>query len=201
VGSLEENIMTGLKHYDNLGTARFITFSCHNKMKLLYDDRVKNIFLENLIIIINKYNIRLLAYVIMSTHVHFVIIPPDGLKIGKVIGELKSISARKIIEYLHVINSELLDELSVLRNGEKRKVVWMRRCYDHNCRTEETVNEKINYCHYNPVRAGLVKRPADYKWSSYSDIYVLKDPTASGGAPGRPTRHNGGKFINHTRNA
>ncbi len=26
--------------------------------------------------------------------------------------------------------------------------------------------EKVNYIHMNPVRAGLVERPQDYKWSS-----------------------------------
>ena len=31
--------------------------------------------------------------------------------------------------------------------------------------------ELSRYIHLNPVKAGLVKRPEDYKWSSYS-IYV-----------------------------
>jgi putative transposase len=29
------------------------------------------------------------------------------------------------------------------------------------------VIEKINYCHFNPVKSGLVNRPEDWKWSSY----------------------------------
>ena len=28
-------------------------------------------------------------------------------------------------------------------------------------------NEKLNYIHFNPVKRGLVTRPADWKWSSY----------------------------------
>lgn len=50
--------------------------------------------------------------------------------------------------------------------GQKR-AFWQRRCYDHNCRSPETVREKIEYCHKNPVTRGLVKNPADYPWSSY----------------------------------
>jgi len=175
--------MTDLKHYDNLGTARFITFSCHNKLKLLDNDFAKKMFLDNLKYIVNKYNISLLAHVIMPNHVHLVITPPDGLKIGKIIGELKSLSARQIIEYYSMKYPDILNELYVVRNGEKRKVFWMRRCYDHNCRKEETVVEKINYCHYNPVKSGLVRKPEDYKWSSYNETFSMKDPTASGGAP------------------
>ena len=54
-------------------------------------------------------------------------------------------------------------------------------CYDHNCRTLETVLEKINYCHNNPVRAGLVGDPGDWKWSSYGwyqgdiDVPIIMD--------------------------
>ena len=125
---------------------------------------------------IKRYNIELLAYVIMPNHVHLIVNPPDGLNIGKVIGELKFISARQIINYFEHKNSTVLDKLVVLRNREKKRAVWMRRCYDHNCLTEDTVLEKINYCHNNPVKWGLVNKIEDYKWSSYKDY--IKNPTA-----------------------
>ena len=28
--------------------------------------------------------------------------------------------------------------------------------------------EKFNYCHNNPVVAGLVREPSEWKWSSYN---------------------------------
>ena len=28
--------------------------------------------------------------------------------------------------------------------------------------------EKIRYCHYNPVKRGLVTDPAEWEWSSYN---------------------------------
>ena len=45
---------------------------------------------------------------------------------------------------------------------------WDKRCYDHNCRSPQTVVEKIRYCHNNPVTRGLVSDPAEWKWSSYN---------------------------------
>ena len=44
---------------------------------------------------------------------------------------------------------------------------WQKRCYDHDCRTEETVKEKINSCHKNPVNRGLVNSMEDWIYSSY----------------------------------
>jgi putative transposase len=49
---------------------------------------------------------------------------------------------------------------------------WQKRCYDHNCRTNETVLENIKYCHKNPVTRGLVKDPGDWQWSAIIGILV-----------------------------
>ncbi len=187
--------MTELKHYDKLGTARFITFSCHNRYNLFNDDKTRSIFLRHLSEIRKKYGFKILAYVIMPSHVHIVIFPIKSQKIGKIIGELKSSSARELLNYFRIKRKSILNELKVRRNGKERFVFWQRRCYDHNCRGQSAVLEKINYCHNNPVNKKLVNNPGDWFWSSY-DWYIgmgenpftkdnleLNDPTASGGAP------------------
>jgi hypothetical protein len=33
--------------------------------------------------------------------------------------------------------------------------------------------QKINYIHFNPVKAGLVKSAGDYHWSSFRSFYLL----------------------------
>ena len=38
--------------------------------------------------------------------------------------------------------------------------------YDSNLSKSKTIRETIDYIHANPVRRGLVERPADWKWSS-----------------------------------
>jgi len=38
--------------------------------------------------------------------------------------------------------------------------------YDRNIHSDTEFDEKIGYIHMNPVRAGLVKTPADWAWSS-----------------------------------
>jgi hypothetical protein len=36
-------------------------------------------------------------------------------------------------------------------------------------RTVEEYNEKVEYMHLNPVKAGLVERPQDWRWSSFNE--------------------------------
>jgi hypothetical protein len=47
--------------------------------------------------------------------------------------------------------------------------LWQPRFFDRALRTVEEYNKKVEYIHLNPVRAGLVSRPEDWRWSSYNE--------------------------------
>ena len=176
--------MTKLRHFDNWGTARFVTFCCYHRYQLLNESFAKKSFIKNLIKIREKYNIKLYGYVLMPEHVHLVLHPPEGLELGKIIGQLKALTSREVLSYMRDRKSKILKSLKVVRGGQEINVFWQSRCYDHNCRLPETVIEKIEYCHKNPVVRGLVKSPADWIWSSYNyyngqdDVLVGMDEIA-----------------------
>ena len=147
--------MSKLKHYDNLGTARFVTFSCFRRGKYLTNQAANRILIKQIDLARDKYKFKLLGYVFMPNHVHLVLFPPDGMPMGLVIREIKSRMAR---DYFQKFMNDIVG----------KRVFWQKRCYDHNCRTPETVIEKINYCHKNPVTSGLVGNMEDWEWSSYN---------------------------------
>ena len=155
--------MTKLQHFDHTGTARFVTFSCYHRYQVLNDNRVKFIFVKQFGDVCQKYQIEILGYVIMPEHIHLVLFPKKDIQIGKVIGELKSKSAREILKLFKVQNNTLLKKLYI----KEKFVFWQKRCYDHNCRTIDTVREKIEYCHKNPVKRGLVRKQEDWLYSSF----------------------------------
>ena len=47
--------------------------------------------------------------------------------------------------------------------------LWQPRFFDRALRTVREYNEKVEYIHLNPVRAGWVNRPEDWRWSSYNE--------------------------------
>jgi putative transposase len=160
--------MPKLRHYDNLNTARFVTFSCYHSRKYFDKPEIYNLFIEHLKLLRNKHGFKLYGYVIMPDHVHMVLYPQPDTKMGYLIRELKSKMAR---EYFS----------KYCKNNSDNNVFWQKRCYDHNCRTPEIVVEKINYCHNNPVRAGLTSEPSEWEWSSYNwytgknDVPIVMD--------------------------
>lgn len=156
-----------LKHYDHDGRARFVTFCTHRRLPILSNHLFRDIVVTRLHETCRVYRLILLGYVVMPDHVHLVVVPPETVELGPVVGELKRITARDIHKLLRNSHSDLGGELLIWRDGREKMAVWQRRCFDHNCRTEEAVWEKVNYCHSNPVRSGLVRQATDWKWSSY----------------------------------
>ena len=139
--------MTTLRHFDHLGTARFVTFSCFHRFRLLTSPLVIMTFLEELQRIRVRHQLKLYGYVVMLEHVHLVLWPPRTAQPGRLIGQLKSLSARRMLPLLETQRASRIDRLAIERDGHSRLAFWQVRCYDHNCRTPDAVREKIEYCH------------------------------------------------------
>ena len=53
--------------------------------------------------------------------------------------------------------------------GRKQGCCGSRAFFDRALRTVGEYNDKVQYVHLNPVKAGLVKRATDWPWSSVHD--------------------------------
>jgi putative transposase len=115
-----------------------------------------------------EHAFKLLAYVIMPEHVHLVILPDQQSEIGRIVGQIKMESAKGILPELESQNTTLLEQLQVTRDKVTKRVVWLRRCFDHNCRDHDRIREKIDYCHWNPVNRGLALDPSLWRFSSFT---------------------------------
>lgn len=183
-----------LHHYDHDGRARFVTFGIDYYVPVLTNDPVRWILARTINEQRAKYHFRLLGYAFMPEHVHLVLIPDERTKIGPMIGQIKRFSSRRIHEVLKVVDSPLSSRFLTQRNNRVEFALWKRRCFDHNCRTLESVCQKIDYCHYNPVRRGLVREPRDWVWSSFRayqgalDVPLMIDEFAPIGERGETDR-------------
>jgi len=116
-----------------------------------------------------KYSLKIWAYCLMGNHVHFISMPmePDSLA--------------KTFNTLHMRYSQYFN----MRNKATGHL-WQGRFFS--CVLDERhLYAGIRYVETNPVRAGIVKKAEDYKWSSArshvkgktdpilsNDCYVLK---------------------------
>jgi REP element-mobilizing transposase RayT len=93
----------------------------------------------------NHYDLH--AYVVMANHVHVLVQP--HVPVSKLLHSVKGFSAREANKLLS-------------RSG----AFWQSESYDHWIRDDREFEKIRQYIENNPVRAGLVAKPDDYRWSS-----------------------------------
>jgi REP element-mobilizing transposase RayT len=137
-----------LPHHQWLSKIYFITFCTYDRHELTPASR--DIVLETCQTGNGKLFL-LHALVVMPDHVHLALSPmsreEQEVSIPEIMQAIKSTSAHRINRYL----------------GRKGRV-WQDESFDRAARSVENLRGKIEYMMGNPVRTGLVRDPADYRW-------------------------------------
>jgi len=160
--------MIKLEQFDHLGTIRFVTFSCYHRYGWLTEHEVPETFLKRLDEIRVQNGIGVLAYVIMPDHIHLVLFSPDTRALTETVKQLKAQTAEDVLSLWKSRDGAIPARLQI-EDPEypSEHHLWQSGCEDSNCRGGQSVREKIQHCHTNPVRRGLVREPGEWPWSSY----------------------------------
>jgi len=124
----------------------FVTTSTLNNKRLFNTvDRLKMV--EYMLITQSKIkNVRLIAYVIMPSHIHFAAFFSGG--------------GPQLSKFMHSLKGRIRKNIF----GDTK--IWQDRFDDLHLRSEEQFRIKLNYIHNNPVKAGLVEIAEDWPYSS-----------------------------------
>ncbi|MBI5557035.1 MAG: transposase [Deltaproteobacteria bacterium] len=116
----------------------------------------------------NRCKVQVWAYCLMPNHVHLVVVPESEDGLGRAIGE----AHRRYTRYVN------------FQKGWKGHL-WQGRFASFPM-DEQHLIAAVRYIELNPVKAGLTKRPEDYRWSSAKahlqgedDILVKAGPLLS----------------------
>ena len=100
------------------------------------------------------------AYVLMTNHVHLLMTPSDAQSISRVMQYV----GRRYVPYVN----HTYRRSGTLWEGRFKASLIQAQAYLLAC---------YRYIELNPVRAGMVKAPEDYTWSSYrSNAFAEEDP-------------------------
>ena len=91
---------------------------------------------------------RLIAWCVMPNHVHCVL-EPLGHELGAIVQSWKSYTAKRANQLLGRVGR-----------------FWMPDYYDRYVRNADHLLRAINYAESNPVKARIVERKEEYRWSS-----------------------------------
>jgi len=165
-------------HIKDSAATYYLTFQVENWIDIFTRKRYRDIVVQSFNYCIKEKGLVVYAWVIMSNHVHCIVNSTPG-ELANTIRDLKSFTAKQIIK-------------SIQEDGESRKE-WMLiqfkqsgidkgqqyQLWTHENHAIEInpyqpafIQSKINYIHNNPVRAGIVKHPEEYIYSSANQYYT-----------------------------
>jgi putative transposase len=131
-----------------VGAPHHITQRGNARQDVFLSDSIRRAYLRLLGLHAAACRLRILAYCLMTNHVHIVAIPDADT------------SMANTLRHAH-------GRFSQYWNTERNRIghLWQNRYYS--CPVEESAAGRvIAYVENNPVRAGLVDRAEDFEWSS-----------------------------------
>ena len=130
------------------GVPHHVTQRGNRREAVFFSDGDRAAYLACLADHCRKHAVEVLGYCLMTNHVHLVVVPTSANGLEKVFRPLHTHYA-----------------LSVYRQRGWSRHVWQGR-YFLSPLDEAHFWATMRYVERNPVRAGLVRRAEDYRWSS-----------------------------------
>jgi REP element-mobilizing transposase RayT len=131
------------------GAVYHIVCRGNNRQNVFKDDRDRTRYLEKLVHYCELKEVRLLCYCLLSNHIHLLLETPEG-NLSKMMQPFQT-------SYTVYFN----------RRHSRSGHVFEQRYKAFLVDKDNYVLQVSRYIHRNPVEAKLVKRPQDYRWSSY----------------------------------
>ena len=144
---------------------QFFTASIKGYHKLLEEDKYKDIIIDSLRFLVEDKRIVLYSFVIMSDHIHLIWQMQPLIHPQHVQRDFLKYTAQKIKFDLQKNNPGLLEEFRSDAN-DRTYQFWKRRALSIELRTDKVYQQKLDYIHWNPVKAAMCKLPEEYKYSS-----------------------------------
>ena len=118
----------------------------------------------------------------MSTHLHAVLWPEEGVNLSDVLRDFKRYTSRAISREASRMGHHNFMRVfaGARRSGRAQSTsqlqVWQEGSHPEAIYSDDFARQKMEYIHTNPVRANLIGRPEEWPYSS-ARMYLLGEQT------------------------
>ena len=144
---------------------QFYAATIYEWQHLLKEDKYKNIITGSLQFLVSDKRIELNAFVIMSNHIHLIWQSLMGYTPEQIQLSFMKYTAQQIKFELMKDDPPLLEKCKA-NKADRDYQIWEREPLGIDLFTPAVFNQKLEYIHQNPVKAGLCNYPEEYKYSS-----------------------------------
>ena len=155
----------------------FVSFAVVDWIDALTRIEYKQIIIESLSFCQKEKGMQIIAWCIMSNHMHLVFRSIADNKPQDILGDFKRFTSKAIVKAIKDNPRESRREflLQAFQNAaSKSSNVLHFQFWRHDNKpielwSNKVIKEKINYVHQNPVEEGIVFKAEDYRFSSAVD--------------------------------
>ena len=122
-----------------------------NKEDIFKSDFYKNLYMEFVNENIKMFELKIFAYVVMNNHVHIL------LNYSKI---------EDVLKFMHKTNQSFAQTYNKLEN--RVGYVFRGRYKCEQIKDEAHLYNVLAYIHFNPIKAKIVNKLSEYKFSSYN---------------------------------
>jgi REP element-mobilizing transposase RayT len=147
----------------------FLTYSVVEWLPIFVTDATFRIVADSLKFCHQHKHLRINALVIMPTHLHAILFDAeyDVERLGHTLADFRKFTGRQLSEYCERHFPACFSE-TLRRNStaDRTRRLWQPSRHPEAIQNEPFWQQKLDYLHDNPRRKGLVRNPADWRWSS-----------------------------------
>ncbi len=155
----------------------YMTFTIVGWIDVFSRKSYRDIFIESLKYCQQHKGLHLHAYVMMSNHIHLIVSVDESCSISDFVRDCKKFTAKRILNDIETSTIEsrqawMLHEFKYYASRHSRNEkyqLWQHDNHFVELSSPAFMQQKIDYIHQNPVRAGLVYKAEDYVYSSASN--------------------------------
>ncbi|MFL0163404.1 REP-associated tyrosine transposase [Aquirufa salirivi] len=149
----------------------FITCTVHQWVDVFTRKLYVDIILDSLRYCQQKKGLKIHAWVIMSNHIHL-IVRSEAENLSNIIRDFKKFTSKQIFEAIKSNPEESRKNwLLWLFTKDEQICFWQAGYHAKEILTQSFFENKLDYIHLNPVRAGFIEKEEEYMYSSCSDYY------------------------------
>jgi putative transposase len=123
----------------------------NNRQYVFRDEEDFDTYLKTVSRFKEKYSFKLYGYCLMDNHTHLILEPSKPSTLSKIIQSIT-------LSHIRLYHSKYKS------SGH----LWQGRFKNPIIQTDEYLLQCLKYIELNPVKANVVARPQDYRWSSYN---------------------------------
>ena len=155
----------------------FVSFAVVYWLDVFTRNEYKDILVESLAYCQLQKGMEIIAWCIMTNHVHLIFRSVKGQHPSLLLGDFKRYTSKEVVKAIQENPKESRKEflLEKFKNAaQKSSNVNKYQFWRHDNKpielwSNKVIKEKVSYIHYNPVKDGLVIKPQDYVYSSAID--------------------------------